>query len=91
MSRRQPVLICYDVANPRRLRRVFQEVKDVALPVQKSVFVAQLSATEIERLMVRLAECLDIGEDRLQVFALRDFSAPQSLGQAAAIGKTWVV
>jgi hypothetical protein len=50
-----------------------------------------LSAAEIERLLVRLAQCLDIGEDRLQVFALRDSSPPKSLGQTAEMGKTWVV
>lgn len=92
MSRhRHPVLICYDVADPKRLRRVFREVRDVALPVQKSVFVAQLSEREIAMLMERLAECLDAGEDRLQVFALRELEPPQSLGKAMATGHAWVV
>ncbi len=57
MSRhRRPVLICYDIADPRRLRRAFRELRDAALPVQKSVFVAALTEAELERLLERLAE-----------------------------------
>lgn len=89
--RRRPWLICYDVADPRRLRRTFKELQDVALPVQKSVFVAELTLAELEQLMRRLAEHINPQEDRLQVFILQNLIAPHSLGQAAATGKTLVV
>lgn len=89
--RRRPWLICYDVADPRRLRRTFKTLRDVALPVQKSVFVAQLTQDELERLLVQLAEHIDPLEDRLQVFILQDPAAPRSLGQSAANSLAWVV
>ena len=88
---RRPWLICYDVADPKRLRRTFKELQDVALPVQKSVFVAELTQAELEQLMRRLAEHIGPQEDRLQVFSLHELAAPRNLGQAVAVGKTWVV
>ena len=91
MSHKQPVLICYDVADPKRLRRVFREMKDMALPVQKSVFVAKLTGEEVEKLLARLTPCLDMGEDRLQVFSLRAISPRQSLGLSQATDSIWVV
>ena len=91
MSHKQPVLICYDVADPKRLRRVFREVRDMALPVQKSVFVAKLTGEEVETLLGHLEECLDLEEDRLQVFALREITPRQSLGLSQATESIWVV
>ncbi len=88
---RRPWLICYDIADPKRLRRTFNELRDVALPVQKSVFVAELTQAELEKLMLRLAEHIDPQEDRLQVFILQELAALRSLGQAVPMGKAWVV
>jgi len=87
---RRPMLICYDVAQPKRLRRVFRDLRDIALPVQKSVFLAELTQAELEGLLTRLAEYLDPREDRLQAFMLRDASQPQGLGQGVALSETWV-
>jgi CRISPR-associated protein Cas2 len=91
MSRhRRPTLICYDIADPKRLRRVFREMRDVALPVQKSVFVAEMSSAELGQLLARLADYIDPQEDRLQAFLLRDFSKPVTLGRAVALTDIWV-
>jgi CRISPR-associated protein Cas2 len=92
MSRRsRPVLICYDIADPKRLRRAFRDLRSVALPVQKSVFVAELTEAELDRLWRRLAEYLDPAEDQLQAYALRDAARPRSLGRTVALSDTWVV
>jgi CRISPR-associated protein Cas2 len=91
MSRhRRPVLICYDIADPRRLRRAFRELRDAALPVQKSVFVAALTEAELERLLERLAESIDVEEDCLQVFRLRTLHSSHGLGRTAGLKDTWV-
>lgn len=88
---RRPWLICYDVADPKRLRRTFKELQDAALPLQKSVFLAELTQAELERLLLRLADCINPQEDRLQVFVLHEPAAQRSLGQQVPAGKTWVV
>jgi CRISPR-associated protein Cas2 len=87
---RRPVLICYDIADPRRLRRAFRELRDAALPVQKSVFVAALTEAELERLLERLADHIDAAEDCLRVFRLRTLAPAHGLGQVARLADTWV-
>jgi len=89
-AHRRPLLICYDIADPRRLRRVFREVRDLALPVQKSVFFAELTAADLTGLLERLADAIEPAEDRLRVFYLQDPAASRGLGLAPPLGETWV-
>jgi CRISPR-associated protein Cas2 len=85
-AQRRPLLICYDVAEPRRLRRVFRELRDQALPVQKSVFFAELTAADLTELLERLAAAIEPAEDRLQVFYLQDPATARGLGLARPLG-----
>ena len=89
-ARRRPLLICYDIADPRRLRRVFRELQDMAWPLQKSVFLAEVTASDLEALLDRLEQRIDPGEDRLQVFFLREPERSPRLGLAALPGSAWV-
>jgi CRISPR-associated protein Cas2 len=87
----RPMLICYDIADPKRLRKAFRDLKDVALPVQKSVFVGELTEAELDRLLQRLGGYLDPQEDRVQVFMLRDLSPLRGLGQIVTLAGTLVI
>ena len=89
-AHRRPLLICYDIADPRRLRRVFRELRDLALPVQKSVFFAELTAADLNGLLDRLAQGIEPAEDRVQVFYLQDPAASRGLGLAPLLGGAWV-
>ena len=88
---RRPLLICYDIADPKRLRRAFHEIRDVALPVQKSVFMAEMTQAELELLLGRLAELIEPKEDRVQIFMLHDLSKAMGLGCVVSINQTCVV
>jgi CRISPR-associated protein Cas2 len=56
-------IVAYDVADPRRLRRVAKTLEAVGERQQKSVFDVPLSADARHRLTRRLAEIIDIKED----------------------------
>ncbi len=62
-------LIAYDIADPRRLRRVHALVKAHAYGGQKSALECWLSEAELAALLGRLARMIRAGDDRL--FALR--------------------
>lgn len=61
---RHRFLITYDVRDPRRLRRVFRELKGYGVGVQDSVFVCKLTMRQYRFLRWRL-ERLMAAEDTL--------------------------
>ena len=60
-------LICYDVAEPSRLRKVYKCLQGAGESLQYSVFRCELSAQERQQLIERLWELLNLREDRLLV------------------------
>lgn len=91
MHQRHAFLICYDIGCPRRLRRVYMSVKDWAMPVQKSVFVAQLRQEELDGLLLELETLIDADEDSLQVFRLHRPQPDRCLGVALIPNHSWTV
>lgn len=60
-------LICYDVAEPKRLRKVYKTLQGAGESLQYSVFRCELSREERQSLIERLWEILNLAEDRLLV------------------------
>jgi len=63
-------LVCYDVADPKRLRRVHRSVRDWGVPVQRSVFEAELNPTQLAQLMAQLTTLIDATQDNIIVYRL---------------------
>jgi len=80
MSLRKKYLICYDVRNPKRLRRVHRAVRDFATPVQFSVFEAELKQAELESLLQSLTALIDLDQDRIGFYQLPNKQQKISLG-----------
>jgi CRISPR-associated protein Cas2 len=62
-------LVCYDVRDPKRYRRLHKVMKGAGRPVQYSIFRCRLDDREVEQLRWRLAKILD-PVDRLLVVDL---------------------
>ena len=58
-------LVCYDISDDKRLRRVFQTMRGWGDHLQYSVFECQLTATDLVRLRAELAEIVHQGEDQV--------------------------
>jgi CRISPR-associated protein Cas2 len=58
-------LVCYDIADPKRLRKVAMACEDFGYRKQYSVFLARVSATELVRLRTRLYDIIDLAEDQV--------------------------
>lgn len=63
-------LVCYDIASPRRLRRVARLMLAFGERVQKSVFECQLSPRERAELEAQAIPLLDPQNDSLRVYRL---------------------
>jgi CRISPR-associated endonuclease Cas2 len=61
-------VIAYDIAHPRRLRRVAKRLEQSAVRVQKSVFILSGSRSDLDAVKGDLMTLIDVAEDRLQAW-----------------------
>ena len=64
---RNRYLVCYDVADPKRLRHTHSKMLGYGDPVQFSVFECELSRKEIAIMRSDLADILNMSEDRVLI------------------------
>src|SRR5262249_47430658 len=58
-------LVAYDIANPKRLRKVARNCEDFGLRRQFSVFLCRLAATDLVRLKSRLYDIINLDYDQV--------------------------
>jgi CRISPR-associated protein Cas2 len=82
-------LIAYDIADPRRLRRVAETCLDFGVRMQKSLFECWLDDDRFAQLWTRLEAEIDLSTDRLNAYTL-DAGAARSrrtLGRQALVSE----
>ncbi|MBI5194808.1 MAG: CRISPR-associated endonuclease Cas2 [Nitrospirae bacterium] len=63
-------LICYDIANPKRLGRVYRFMSGEGKHLQYSVFHCSLTWKELQAMKVRLSYLIDEEEDDIRIYPL---------------------
>ena len=63
-------MVCYDISDPKRLRKVARTCLDFGGRRQLSVFLMRLLATALEKLRGRLHEIIDHREDQVLLVPL---------------------
>lgn len=76
-------LVCYDISNPKRLRKVARTCEDFGYRKQLSVFLVRVSATDFVRLRSRLYDIIDLSADQVLFIPLTE----QGLKRMEAIGR----
>lgn len=69
-------LVTYDIANPKRLRKVARACEDFGQRRQFSVFVCRLTAIDLVRLRSRLYDVIDLDRDQILFIPLCGRCAP---------------
>ena len=62
---RSTYLVCYDISDDKRLRKVFQLMRRYGDHLQYSVFECQLTPTDLVRLRAELADIIHHDEDQV--------------------------
>jgi CRISPR-associated protein Cas2 len=62
---RNTFLVCYDVADDRRLRRVHRAMRDFGDHLQYSIFECQFTPVDLARCRHVLAEIIHHGDDQV--------------------------
>ena len=62
---RTSYLVCYDISDEKRLRKVFQAMRNYGDHLQFSVFECQLTATDLARCRAELGKIINHAEDQV--------------------------
>ena len=62
---RRTFIVCYDIADPKRLRNVFKKMRAWGDHLQFSVFECQLRSVDLVRLRAELAEIIQHDADQV--------------------------
>src|SRR5579871_5277088 len=76
-------LVCYDISDSKRLRKVARCCEDFGYRKQLSVFLCRVSATDFVRLRSRLYDIIDLKVDQVLFIPL----CPRCVGGMEAIGR----
>ena len=74
-------LICYDIADPARLREVHQQVRRYAAPFQYSVFQARGTRREVVQRLQGLEHVIDPRRDDVRAYPLLTAATPSVYGR----------
>ena len=85
---RSSYLVCYDIADEKRLRKVFKTMRNYGDHIQFSVFECPLDETRLARLKAELEETINRDEDQVLFVTLGPESGDASL-RIEAIGRPY--
>jgi len=85
---RRDYLVCYDIADAKRLRRVFKTMRGFGDAMQYSVFRCALTAQEKTLMIEALQRAFHAKEDRLMVVDLGQAGAAARKERVEFLGRT---
>ena len=65
-------MICYDIADAKRLRKVSKVLMNYGIRIQKSFFQCEISKDSVKKIIKELLNVIDTSKDRLSVYPLCD-------------------
>ncbi|HEY8385699.1 MAG TPA: CRISPR-associated endonuclease Cas2 [Porticoccaceae bacterium] len=75
-------LLCYDIADPKRLQRVYRACCKVGIPFQYSVFCVTCDEQRIKDVLKTLEGLIDAAEDDVRVYRISTPDAIITLGES---------
>ncbi|GAB6183892.1 CRISPR-associated endonuclease Cas2 [Thermodesulfovibrio hydrogeniphilus] len=78
-------LVCYDIADERRLNRIYRYTKQFGIHLQYSVFVCSFTEKELEKYKKTLLTIINVNEDDVRIYPLPENPKIYTLGQAQLI------
>jgi CRISPR-associated protein Cas2 len=61
-------VVCYDIADRKRLLRVHRLLRKWGVPMQYSVFIVEASAIRLQRLLLQIDDLIDPGADDVRAY-----------------------
>jgi CRISPR-associated protein Cas2 len=86
---RQAYVVCYDVSDPKRLRKVFKVLRGYGQHVQLSVFRCDLDETKLVQLKQKLRAVIHHDEDQV-LFIDMGPADGRAVGAITSLGRAYV-
>ncbi|NMC74769.1 MAG: CRISPR-associated endonuclease Cas2 [Geobacteraceae bacterium] len=64
------IVVAYDMPDTRRRTRLFKTMKGFGVHTQFSVFECELTEKDLARMLSKIAQVIDPGEDNVKVYTL---------------------
>jgi len=64
---RRRFIVCYDISDPKRLRKMYRTMRGFGDPLQKSVFTCDLSSKERAHMVRAIPRIIDCQEDSVLI------------------------
>jgi len=74
-------LLCYDIADPKRLGRVHRYVKTVAIPLQYSVYQLTADERQLQFIINSLNEIISQQEDDIRIYPMHNKPRKYTIGK----------
>ncbi len=72
-------MFCYDIANPKRLKKVAKSLERVGIRIQKSFFQCEMEKKEMEQVKRIILKELKLMEDSFFIYRICEKCARQAL------------
>jgi len=82
MRQKKNWLLCYDIANPRRLGRVHRYMTQVGIPLQYSVFRLEIDDSELDSIIMELEQRIHPDQDDIRIYPLHRKPKSYTIGNA---------
>lgn len=80
MATSHQYIVCYDIADPKRLKRIHKCVLAYAMSIHYSVYFAVLSKREHKTLVAELSNIICHDEDDVRIYKISDIEAALFIG-----------
>ncbi len=84
-------LVCYDIADPRRLQRVHRICKHHGIALQYSVFLFEGNRARVDALIAKLKEVIHEVEDDIRIYPLKNGANGIMIGVSPLPGDAWLI
>jgi CRISPR-associated protein Cas2 len=71
------IAVCFDIRDPKRLRRVSDALENFGIRVQRSLFECRLDENQLQELQDRIETLMDLKEDQVRYYPLCPKDVPK--------------
>jgi len=87
---KQYVLVCYDISDQRRWRKVYKMMQAHGEHVQYSVFICQLTDVQEAKLKIKLSKEVHAAEDQVMFVRIGPVSKDQLQKHISTVGREYI-